>query len=317
MASWQSKFINFMLRNRHLMQGHWKRQVWDLNTSIADFRAMCETGAAKAKMAAGVEAVPVKVEGLPAGLAAEWLQPVAGAPIPVVSDAVIFYTHGGGYVSGSCSDHRAIVSPIVAGTGLRMLLFEYRLAPEHPFPAALEDTLAAYRWLLKQVGLNTKIIIAGESAGGGLCLATLLALKEQGLPMPVAAVAMSPWTDLMLTGESHRANAGVAIDPPGMSKVCMKYYLGDNDPCNPLISPLYGDLRGLPPLLIDVGGDEMLRDDSIMFAEKARKSGVEVTLNVCPGQQHVYPLLPGFIPESKVALEEICAFIRQHISEEE
>jgi epsilon-lactone hydrolase len=320
MPSWQSQFLNFALRNRHLRNFKLKREVWDWNTSIPAFRESCEKGAQMAKMPEGVEAVPVTIEGLPEGLSAEWLQPTAAAQVPLVEDAVIFYTHGGGYVSGSCSDHRALVAKFVAGSGVRLLLYEYRLAPEHPFPAAMEDTLTAYRWLLTQIRPSTRIIIAGESAGGGLCLATLLALRdlslqgEAGLKLPVAGISLSPWTDLKLTGESHRTRANAAIDPPGMSQVCSQYYIGKNDPCFPLISPLYGDLRGLPPLLIDVGDDEMMRDDSIMFAEKARAAGVDVTLNVVAGQVHVFPLLPDFIPESKQAMEEIYAFIRKHNS---
>lgn len=317
MASWQSQLINFTLRNRHLMQGHLKREVWDSNTSIAAFREMCEKGAQQAKMPAGVEAVPVKIEGLPAGLAAEWLQPAADAPVAMEKDAVIFYTHGGGYVSGSCSDHRALVAKFPAGSGVRTLLFEYRLAPEHPYPAAMEDTLTAYRWLLGQITPSTRIIIAGESAGGGLCLSTLLALRDQGLPLPAAGIALSPWTDLKLTGESHRTRAAAAIDPPGMSQVCSQYYYKENDPGFPWISPLYGDLHGLPPLLIEVGNDEMMRDDSILFAKKARAAGVEVTLNVVEGQVHCFPLLPDFIPESRQAMAEICSFIRKHIHEAE
>jgi epsilon-lactone hydrolase len=313
MPSWQSQVINFAIRNRHLMQGRITRQTWDFNTSIPAWRELCEKGANQAKMPPAVEAVPIQIEGLPAGLAAEWLQPTAASSIPMVEDAVIFYTHGGGYVCGSCSDHRALVAKIVAGSGVRLLLFEYRLAPEHPYPAAMEDTLTAYRWLLTQISPSTRVIIAGESAGGGLCLAALLAFKDLGLPMPVAGIALSPWTDLKLTGESHHTRAHVAIDPPGMSKVCSSYYVGDNDPGHPWISPLYGDLRGLPPLLIDVGADEMMRDDSIMFAEKARAAGVEVALNVEPGQVHVYPLLPDFIPESRQAMTRIYAFIAKHI----
>lgn len=312
MPSWQSQLLNFALRNRHLAQGKLTREVWDWNTSIPAFRELCERGASRAKIPAGIEVIPVSIDGLPAGLSAEWIQPSATAPFGSEADAVIFYTHGGGYVSGSCSDHRAHVARFAAGTGLRALLYEYRLAPEHAFPAAMDDTLTAYRWLLKQVTPTTRIIIAGESAGGGLCLAALLAIRDQGLPLPVAGVSLSPWTDLKLTGESHKTRASAAIDPLGMSKVCSKYYAGDNDPCHPWISPLYGDLHGLPPLLIDVGNDEMLRDDSVMFAEKARAAGVQVTLHVAEGQVHCYPLLPDFIPESKQAMDEICAFIRKY-----
>ena len=313
MPSWQSQLINFALRNRHLMQGRLTREVWDEHTSVPAFRELCEKGARRAKMPPEIAVLPVKIAGLPAGLSAEWLQPAAVAPIPMEKDAVIFYVHGGGYVSGSCADHRAIVAKYPAGSGVRTLLYEYRLAPEHPFPAAMDDTLCAYRWMVGQISPATRIIIAGESAGGGLCLATLLAVRDQGLPMPVAGISLSPWTDLKLTGESHRTRAKAAIDPLGMSQICSRYYAGENDPALPLISPLYGDLHGLPPLLIDVGDDEMLRDDSVLFAEKARAAGVEVTLHVAPGQVHCYPLLPDFIPESRQAMAEICAFIRHHI----
>jgi acetyl esterase/lipase len=223
---------------------------------------------------------------------------------------VIFYTHGGGYVSGSCSDHRGFVAKFVQGSGVGALLYEYRLAPEHPFPAALEDTLTAYRWLLSQSVSPSRIIIVGESAGGGLCLATLLALRDHGIPLPAAAVALSPWTDLRLTGESNRTRAKVSIDPVGMSMVCSQYYAGDEDPGLPYISPLYGDLHGLPPLLIYVGNDEMGRDDSTRFAEKAKAAGVDVTLRVGEGMVHCYPLFAPLFPEATQAMQEICAFIK-------
>ena len=311
MASWQSQLIKFTLRNRHLMQGSLKRPAWDFNTSIPAFREMCEKGAARAKMPAGVEAVPVQIEGFPAGLAAEWLQPNAANPVPMVEDAVIFYTHGGGYISGSCSDHRALVAKLVAASGIRLLLFEYRLAPEHPYPAALEDTLTAYRWLLRQITPQTRLFIAGESAGGGLCLATLLQLKDLGMRMPLAGISISPMTDLKMTGSPNRVKD--ALEPAGMNEEGCAYHVGDNDPPLPYISPLFGDLRGLPPLLMFVGGDEGILDDSVRFEAKARAAGVEVKLFVGEGQIHCYPLLPDFIPESKAAMDEISAFLRKHL----
>lgn len=312
MASWQSKFIKLVFKTRHLSKGHLTPKPWDENTSITAFREECESGAAKAKMAAGTEAVPVKVEGLSDGLAAEWIQPIPGGPISPNPDAVIFYVHGGAFVSGSCSDHRAIVSKLAAGTGMRMLLFEYRLAPEHPFPAGMEDILAAYRWLLNHKAPSERVFIVGESAGAGLCLAALLAMRDLGLPLPAAGVAMSPMTDMTLSGESYRTRLAASIDPPGMSEVCTRYYIGSNDPRNPWISPLFGDLRGLPPLMIQVGNDETMRDDSIRFAEKARAAEVDVILKVVEGQIHCFPLLPDFIPESKQAAEEIYAFLHSH-----
>lgn len=257
-------------------------------------------------MPAGIKVSPVTID----GLSAEWI-----LPAQATKDKVILYTIGGGYVSGSCNDHRSMVAKIAKGSGVSTLLFEHRLAPEHPYPAALEDSVAAYRWLLAQGVSPAHIMIVGESAGGGLCLATLLALRDQGIPLPAAAVALSPWTDLKLTGESHRTKAQVCLSPKGMSTVCSKYYVGDNDPCLPWISPLYGDLHGLPPILIYVGEYETLLDDSTRFAEKAKAAGVDVTLRVGEGMVHCFPLLAPLFPEATQAMDEICAFIQVHIGE--
>jgi acetyl esterase/lipase len=239
---------------------------------------------------------------------AEWYIP-DGAP----AGKKILYTHGGGYISGSLSDHRAIVAKLAKACGYATLLFEYRLAPEHPYPAALDDAEAAYRWLLEQGSAAEDLMIVGESAGGGLCLALLLRIKERGLGLPAAAVAMSPETDLTLSGESQRTKAGVCLSPPGMAQVCAAYYAGEHDPKTPGISPLFGDLEGLPPLLIAVGGYETLLDDSTRFAEKARQAGVDVTLRVGEKMVHCYPLLAPAFPEATQAMDEICDFVRRHL----
>lgn len=299
MPSLRSRLFTFLLRHRK------KRPPWDFNTSISEFRKECEAACKLlGKLPADIKVSPVTAD----GITAEWLIPEGGT-----GDKVILYTIGGGYVSGSCKDHRAIVSRIARGSGISVLLFEHRLAPEHPFPAALDDSMTAYKWLLNQGVSPLHIIIAGESAGGGLCLSTLLGLKEHNIPLPSAAVAVSPWTDLKLTGESRRTKAKVCLAPTGMAEVCAKYYAGDNDPSLPLISPLYGDLHGLPPLLIQVGGDETMLDDSTRFAEKAKRAGVDVTLTVVEGMMHCFPLLPPFIPEARKAMEEMCNFIKIHI----
>jgi epsilon-lactone hydrolase len=317
MESIQRRIIKIIFRSQLQTMDRLNIRVWDENTSVAVWREYCENSAAKAKLPAGVEAVPVHIDGLSAGLSAEWLQPTAAASVSMVEDAVLFYTHGGGYISGSCSDHRAMVAKLVACTGLRLLLFEYRLAPEHPYPAALEDTLTAYHWLLKQVNPATRILIAGESAGGGLCLATLLALRdrkvqaEPNLPLPIAGISISPVTDLAFTGKPNRVKG--SIEPERMSEMCSKYYAGDHDPSDPYISPLYGDLHGLPPLLMFVGTDEGGLDDSLRFAQKAKAAGVDVRLIVEEGQVHCYPLLPDFIPEAKHAMDDIKAFTRKHL----
>lgn len=305
MSSLQSRLVYFLLRNRHLLKFHLKRESWDWNTSIPQFRQECEDGAKRGKLPDGIDVESVSV----AGLRAEWIFP-RGA----TKDKVILYTMGGGYVSGSCNDHRALVAKIVKGSGIGMLLFEHRLAPEHPYPAALDDSVSAYHWVLNQGVSPSRIIIVGESAGGGLCLATLLALRDRGIPLPASGVAISPWTDLALTGESYQTKLNSSIDPPGMSMVCSKYYVGDHDPCLPGISPLYGDLHGLPPLFICVGTYETMLDDSLRFAEKAQVADVEVTLRVGEKMIHCFPIMAPLFPEATEALNEICSFIRTSVN---
>lgn len=310
MPSLKSRLLISVMRNRHLFRFQIKQAAWDWNTSIPDFRQLCEDGASRMKIPAGIESSPVAIAGVTGiqNRQAEWLHPCNGA-----KDKVILYTVGG-YVSGSCKDHRAMVAKITKASGIDTLLFDHRLAPEDPFPGALEDALTSYRWLLARGISPTDIMIVGESAGGGLCLATLLALRDQGIPLPAAAVAMSPWTDLALTGESYKTKTKVCLSPRGMATVCSKYYAGENDPRLPWISPLYGDLHGLPPLFISVGTDETMLDDSTRFAEKAKAAGVDVTLRVGEGMIHCYPLLAPLFPEATQALDEICAFIKSHLA---
>lgn len=314
MPSLRSKIIFSILRNRHLLKFRLKKERWDWNTSVADFRKQCEDGARRtARLPADVRVMPVKIDGLPDGLSAEWIYPAAMEPETITSSPVIFYTHGGAYVSGSCSDHRYVVAKVVSLCEMPALLYEYRLAPEHPFPAAMDDTLLVYRWLLAQGVESSKMVIFGESAGGGLSLAALLAMKDLGLPLPAAGVALSPWTDLKLTGESYRTNRMKCMSPLDMSKVCSRYYAEEHDLADPWISPYYGDLHGLPPIGIYVGGDETMRDDSVMFAGKARAAGVDVILKVEPGMGHCYPFMAPLFPEASQAMAEISGFIKSKI----
>ncbi len=310
MPSLQSWLLISVMRNRHLLRFRLKRDAWDDRTSIPDFRRQCEEGARRMKLPAEIETLPVTIEGVTGiqNRQAEWLIPCGAA-----KDKVILYMVGGGYVSGSCTDHRAMVAKITKGSGVSTLLFDHRLAPEDPFPAALEDAVTAYQWLLKTGVSPNNIIVVGDSAGGGLCLATLLALRDQRILLPAAAVALSPWTDLALTGDSYRTKLNASIDPPGMSVVCSKYYVGENDPRLPWISPLYGDLHGLPPIFICVGTNETMLDDSTRFAEKAKAAGVDVTLRVWEGMIHCFPLMAPLFPEATQALGEICGFIKAHI----
>jgi monoterpene epsilon-lactone hydrolase len=307
MPSLRSRMFLFMVRYRHLFSFRLKREaiVWNTKESILRFRKQCEEGAKRfGKIPAGIEVAPVTA----GGLSAEWVLPAHTS-----RDKVIFFVHGGGYVSGSCSDHRIHVSKFVKGTDIGALLFEYRLAPENPFPAALADSVEAYRWLLAKGVSSSNIVFAGDSAGGGLCLATLLALRDMGIPLPAAAVAISPWTDLRCTGESYRSNAKKCISPEGTWTAFSSHYVGDHDPALPRISPLCGDLHGLPPILIFVGGDEILLDDSICFAQKAKDAGVDVTLRVGDGMFHCFPLCAPIFPEATRAMDEICAFIKDSL----
>ncbi len=207
----------------------------------------------------------------------EWIAaPNAGAERPR-----IYYLHGGGYVIGSINTHRALIARLSAASGARAFAINYRLAPEHPFPAAVEDAVSAYRWLLEQGVDPATIVIAGDSAGGGLTVATLVALRDAGVPLPAAAVCLSPWTDMEGIGESAKTRkaADPMIDPEG-GLAQAQLYLGGADPRTPLAAPLYADLRGLPPMLIHVGDAEVLLDDSTRLAERAKAAGVDVTLEV-------------------------------------
>ncbi|HEX8732564.1 MAG TPA: alpha/beta hydrolase, partial [Ktedonobacterales bacterium] len=197
-------------------------------------------------------------------------------------------------------------------TRARALWLDYRLAPECPFPAAVDDALAGYRWLLEQGVAPQRIVFAGDSAGGGLALATMLAAREAGLPLPAGATLLSPWTDL--TGESSSAKSRAAVDPMVRGAGIAaggRAYLAGADPRTPLASPLFADLHGLPPLLVHVGDAETLLDDSRSLAQRARDAGVEVTLHIWPGMFHVFPIFPALLPEARAAADEMVRAIIQ------
>lgn len=305
MPSLRARIIKFVLQNRHIIKS--KKEVidWNKYESILSFRQEVEDGAGRfGKLPTDIKVIPVDID----NLHAEWILPNQS-----IKDKIILYFHGGGYVSGTCHSHRAITTKFVKGSGIGALLFEYRLAPEHPYPAAVEDSLSAYGWLLDQGIKPSSIVFIGDSAGGGLCLATLLALRDKGMLLPAAAVAYSPVTDFKCTGESHRTKLKVCLSPEGMAPALAKHYAGDNDLALPYISPLYGDLHGLPPLLLFAGEDETLCDDAIRFAEKAKSAGVDVTLRIGEGMFHCYPATAPLIPEATQALKEICSFIYKFI----
>jgi acetyl esterase/lipase len=230
------------------------------------------------------------------------------------NDRVVLYLHGGGYCYGSSTLYRDFLWRIAAAGGTRVFCIDYRLAPEHPFPAALDDAVAAYRWLLAAGAAPARLGIAGDSAGGGLAFATLLRLRDEGIAQPAAAVALSPWTDLALTGASLIANA--AADPmlkAEQTPALARNYLAGVDPRNPYASPLYGDPAGLPPSLIQVGSDEILRDDAVRMADKLRAAGCRVDLEIWPRMPHVWQLFARIIPEGRRAIEHIGAFLRREL----
>ena len=304
MTSFRGRLFKLLLQNRHLLQFQLREEIIDWNKieAILAFRQQVEQGTGKfGKLPKDITVSSVNIN----GLYAEWIMPV-----DATRDKVILYFHGGGYVSGTCYSHRSIVAKFVKGTGIKGLLFEYRLAPENPYPSALEDAMTAYNWLLDQGISNSKIVFVGDSAGGGLALATLLAFRDGGLPLPSAAVVYSPVTDFKCTGKSHWTKEKVCLSPKGMTQALAKHYAGDNDPGLPYISPLYGDLQGLPSLLIYAGEDEVLCDDAVRFANKAKDAGVNVILKIGEGMFHCYPAMAPLFPEATQAFEEICSYIR-------
>ena len=305
MASFKSKVFNLLIRNRHLLQGKLHKEVFDSNTSIDGFREQCEKGASLyAKIPREISIKEQTIE----GLKAEWLIPNGADP-----QKVILYVHGGGYVSGSCSDHRGFVSTFARNTGVTNLIYEYHLAPEHPYPAALEDSVKIYKWLLFSGFRPENIVIAGESAGGGLCLAILLALKDRRVALPAAAVAISPWTDLTCSRDSYRTKNKVSLAPMNSWTVFSKHYVGENLATNPFISPLFGNLVGLPPVFINSGIDDELFEDGEKFSIKARQAGVDVTFRAGEGMVHCYPLLAPMFKEATEAMVEIVDFIQRRL----
>jgi epsilon-lactone hydrolase len=241
-----------------------------------------------------------------APLRGEWLLP------DKPSATTILYLHGGGYYFCSPATHRGLVFPLARRSGARTFSLDYRLAPENPFPAALDDALAVYRKLVADGTPPASIVIAGDSAGGGLALATLLALRDAGDPLPAGAAVFAPWTDLAAAGASMTTNDG--RDPMFYGKAFApagKLYVGDADVRNPYVSPLYGRFDGLPPLFIQVGDTEVLLDDSTRVAEKARAAGVSVDLEIWPKMPHVFQILAPFVPEANRALERAVGFVRR------
>ncbi|MGE3539689.1 MAG: alpha/beta hydrolase [Candidatus Tectimicrobiota bacterium] len=295
MASRELSVIIHMLTSRPMPE----------NITVEECRTGFHTLAAKFPLAADVAEQRLDVEGLPAA----WISAPGADP-----NRIILYLHGGGYVIGSIDTHRALAGRLSLAAAGRVLLIDYRLAPEHPYPAAVEDALTAYRWLLRHHAPPTQIAIAGDSAGGGLTIATLVALRAAGLPLPAAGVCLSPWIDLEGLGESMRTKA--SLDPMVQHAGLRWFaglYLGNADPRTPLAAPLYADLTGLPPLLVQVGTAETLLDDSARLVDRARMAGVDVTYEVWEDMIHVWHLFAAILPEGAQAIEQIGQYIQRQI----
>jgi acetyl esterase/lipase len=249
--------------------------------------------------------IQARVETVQAGaISGAWFTPEGADP-----DRVLYYLHGGAFVACSVASYSEGIARIARALGMRAFAVDYRLAPEHPYPAALDDSVAGYRFLLSSGVRPENIVIAGDSAGGALTLGTLLSARDAKLPLPRAAVCLSPLTDCTRSGESWqtRVKDEAMLSVP-FCAAATRMYLGDRDPSAPLASPLFADLRGLPPIAIHVGTHELLLDDSLRFAKHAQAQGVEVTLRVWDGMWHVFPLFA--VPESRACVREIANFIR-------
>jgi acetyl esterase/lipase len=282
-----------MLRNLPMLQG----------ATIQDRRAAMHAMAEGGPLPEGAEVHAVDAGGVPA----EWVSDGTGP-----ADGVVLYLHGGGYCMGSVGTHRGLAARLAAASRARVLNLDYRLAPEHPHPAAVDDAVAAYRWL-RGTGVE-QVVVGGDSAGGGLTIATLLALRDAGDPLPAAGFCLSPWVDLECAGETMTTKADV--DPmctkEGLTDMAAAY-AGDRDLRAPLLSPVHADLRGLPPLLIQVGTAEVLLDDAVRLAERARAAGVDVRLEAWDDLIHVFQAFAPMVPEALEAIEGIGAFVQQRL----
>ena len=272
------------------------------NPTVAEMRARMEEMGDRFQAPADAEVAAVSVAGCPA----EWVA-APGAE----ADRAVLYLHGGGYVIGSCNTHRNLAYNLSAAARARVLLLDYRLAPEAPFPAALDDAVAAYGWLLDEGFRADRLSIGGDSAGGGLTAATLVALRQRGQPLPAAGLCISPWVDMEGVGASM---TGKLDDDPLLNHDLLLWfserYLAGADARAPLAAPIYADLAGLPPLLIQVGTAEVLLDDALRLAERARAAGVDVSLDVAHDMVHVWHLFQPVLDEAGEAIRRAGAFLR-------
>ena len=266
--------------------------------SVQELRRRFDDAAQRAPLAPGVRVVSDRVN----RLAAEWLRPSA----VLAGGRVVLYFHGGGYAVGSLNSVRCLASNLAKALGVNMLALDYRLGPEDPFPGCVEDGVLAYRWLLERGHAPHEIALAGDSAGGGLCIAVMLALRDQGYRLPAAGLCFSPWLDLTLQSRTFDDNA--ATDPIVQRWILAEmadWYLAGQDPKEPLASPIFADLHGLPPLLLQVSSAECLVGDTARFAQVASDAGVEVTSQTWTDMPHVWQAFAPRLPEGRQALQAV------------
>lgn len=295
--SWQSRVIRSSLK--------WLRGRLDYTKPVAEQRVDFENLARWRRLSRNVDVQTTTAN----GFHAEWIAPTVTAP-----DRTILFVHGGGFILGSCKTHRTLAAQIAIACKARAMLFDYRLAPEHPYPAGLDDTVTVYRSLLQTGTDPGKLILMGDSSGGNLVLAALIVLRDAGDRLPACAVCMSPPTDLTGSGETMTSNARRAPFLKPEDLVGNPQYVGDSDPASPLVSPLFADLHGLPPILIQVGSDEIMLSDSTRFAAKARQAGSDVTAEVWDGMWHLWHNFAPFLPEANRAIAHVGHFVDQNQS---
>ncbi|MEH6403210.1 MAG: alpha/beta hydrolase [Sneathiella sp.] len=298
--SWQSFVLNFAVRRRFKSQNSEGSTVEEARFGLDSISGRKFRKPKKLNITSFDEK----------GLTGEWLRYKN-----CDENKVCLYFHGGGYFWGSPEKYRALTSRLAKEFGGPVVAPDYRLAPETPYPAAIEDAVLAYKYVLETGVASNKIAIAGDSAGGGLALALVLAIKKEGLPFPAVVTLISPWTDLTCSGESMSFN--IRKDPlfqPSMLMWNSRHYAGENEKSDPFISPLFSDLTGLPPLLFQVGSTEILLDDSRRAHQKIVEQGGSSKLDIWPNVMHVWHLAADFVPEGRRAIREMASFMNIHIS---
>jgi acetyl esterase/lipase len=297
MPSWQSHVLHLAHLGFRAFRGRF------VALDVAKERRNAAVAEKMFKRSTSVQCSAVTANNVPA----EWIVPVG-----LSTEQVVLYVHGGAFYSGSLAGAHPVAAKVALAGNARVLTIDYRLTPEHPFPAALEDTLAAYEWLLASGISPAAIVLVGDSAGGTLVLALLVRLRDQGRALPRGAVCLSPTTDLALSGDTWTLNArnDLLLDPDKI-RAAIDLYLQGTDPRTPLASPLYADLHGLPPLLILVGSEERLLSDATRLAAKAQAAGVTVILEVWDRMQHGWHITADFLPEGRQAIARVGEFIER------